>query len=98
MCQVFSINNALHDNNVRRIARRILNTLDTTALATDIADKISHPLPGLNNWFIIKFIINRHFPRPSLCHVREPAHVEMEVIRQLMVSMRQSPLRNTHSR
>jgi len=90
MGRVICIHSELHEANVRRIAARIIATCNTSATATDLADRISHPLPGLNNWFILKFIINRYFPRPSLCHVRHPEHVEFVVIRQMLGSVRQS--------
>jgi hypothetical protein len=90
MGQVMSIHRKLHEANVRRIAKRIIATCNTSAAASDLAERVSHPLPGLNNWFIVKFIINRYFPQPSLCHVRYPEHVEFVVIRQLLGSTRQS--------
>lgn len=87
MGQVISLIKTLHETNVTRIAKYTLESFGTTATSTDIAERVAHPQPGLNNWFIIKFIIDRHYPSPSLCHVRDPGYVEMEVIRQLLLSM-----------
>lgn len=100
MGHVIEIHRKLHETNVKRITTRIIDTFETTASATDIADRISHPLPGLNNWFIIKFIINRLFPSPSLCHVVDAEYIELAVIRKLLDSIQHSAVkaRQTHNK
>lgn len=100
MGRVIQLHRKLHDANVKRITKRIIETFETTASATDIADRISHPLPGLNNWFIIKFIINRLFPSPSLCHVIDVEYIELAVIRKLLDSIQHSSVdtRQSHNK
>lgn len=90
MGQILSLVDTLHEKNVTRVARHILKTFGTTALSSEIAERVGPTLPALNNWFLIKFIINHHFPTPSLCHLKDPDYVEMVVVRQLMQS-RSSP-------
>jgi len=95
MCQILNLVDTLHESNVTRVTKHILITFGTTALSTEIAERVSPNLPGLNNWFLIKLIINRHFPAPSLCHVRNLDHIEEIVVRQLMQSKRPPAVQRT---
>ena len=87
MAEIININHHLHQANVHRVIRRMLETFGSIATDNDIAITIHHPIPGLNNWFTLKFLINRYYPSPALCHLCDIDTVETLIIENMLKLM-----------
>lgn len=84
MCDVIDIRGEIHEANVRRIAKRVLNIISVNPRGKDLVVAIQFKIPELNNWFLVSYIINRCFPYPTLTKVQNPSVIEDVVIEELV--------------
>lgn len=84
MYEVIDVRGMIHEANVQRIAGRVLNTVGASPHEDDIVRAIRYPEKTLDNMSLIKFIINRCFPSPSLNKVNYPGVIEDIVIEVLV--------------
>jgi hypothetical protein len=84
MCEIIDIRGDIHEANVRRIARGVLDVVGSSPRDKDLVDAIQYKIPELNNWFLVVFIINRCFPSPALTKVQYPSVIEDIVIEVLV--------------
>ena len=84
MYEVIDVRGKIHEANVQRIAGRVLNTVGASPHEDDIARAIQYPEKQLDNMGLIKFIINRCFPSPTLNKVNHPGVIEDIVIEVLV--------------
>ncbi len=84
MSEIIDIRGRIHESNVKRIALGVLDTIGANPYDDDMVKAISYSTDELNNWSLIKFIINRCFPSPSLNKVLNPSVIENVVIEVLV--------------
>ena len=84
MCEVTDIRSDIHEANVRRVARRVLEIVGTNKQEGDIVSAIKYKIPKLNNGFLVLFMIRRHFPSPTLSYVESPTAIADIVIEALV--------------
>ena len=84
MCEIIDIRGHIHEANVRRIARGVLNVVGSKPRDNDLVEAVKYKLPEINNWFLVAFIINRCFPSPTLNKVQYPSVIEDVVIEVLV--------------
>jgi len=84
MNDIIDIRGRIHEANVQRIATKVLYTVGASPHEDDIVRAIHYPVDELDNMELIRFIINRCFPSPSLNKVNYPRVIEDIVIEVLV--------------